>query len=90
MNITYTQLKKWTVQKPTPAIKLKLNVDANWLCTLSGKAKVLAWDARRFNIELEMNWIEGTSNPADKWTVENSFKRWRDNDLAALAVAKKI
>lgn len=67
------------------AIHLTLNVDANWLCTLAGKASVLASDARRFNIELNMNWIAGVSNPADHFTTASGFKSWKDNDLAALA-----
>lgn len=67
------------------AIKLTLNVDANWLCTLAGKASVLATDARRFNIELIMNWISGTSNPADQFTTANGFKKWSDNDLQSFA-----
>lgn len=69
------------------AIRLNLNVDANWLCTLAGKATILASDARRFNIELNMNWIQGTSNPADSWTMASGFKKWNDagNNLAGMA-----
>ena len=67
------------------AIKLTLNVDAQWLCTLAGKASVLASDARRFNVCLEMNWIAGTSNPADPWTTASGFKKWSDNVLADMA-----
>jgi len=67
------------------AIRLTLNVDASWLCTLAGKAAILATDARRFNIELNMNWIPGTSNPADEFTTASSFKRWNDNDLTSFA-----
>lgn len=69
----------------SPAIQLILNVDAQWLTTGAGKASVLQSDARRFNIELELNWIQGTSNPADKWTTASDYKKWSDNDLSQLA-----
>lgn len=69
----------------TKAIRLTLNVDANWLVTLAGKASILASDARRFNIELKMQWVEGVRNPADQWTTASGFKKWSDNDLASLA-----
>lgn len=68
------------------AIRLNLNVDAQWLCSLAGKASILASDARRFNVDLVMNWIPGTSNPADKWTTANGFKRWNE----ALPVANPV
>lgn len=67
------------------AIHLNLKVDAQWLCTLSGKAKIIAEDARRLNVELDIEWIPGTTNPADQWTTANGFKKWSDNNLAALA-----
>lgn len=67
------------------AIRLTLRVDANWLCTLSGKAEALAIAARRHNIELCMEWIPGTENPADKFTTASGYKSWKDCDLAALA-----
>ncbi len=67
------------------AVRLTLNVDANWLVTLAGKATILATDARRFNIELNMNWVSGTSNPADRLTTASGYKKWSDNDLVALA-----
>lgn len=70
----------------SPAIRLTLKVDAQWLCTLAGKATILASDARRFNIELNLEWISGTSNPADAWTTASGFKKWSDNDLASLAL----
>jgi hypothetical protein len=69
------------------AIRLHLNVDAQWLTTLAGKATILASDARRFNIELDMKWVEGTSNPADSWTTAGGFKRWNDEPIEHLAVA---
>lgn len=66
------------------AIKLNLIVDAQWLTTLSGKASVLASDARRHNIELNMEWIAGTSNPADKFTIISGYQKI-ESDLAVLA-----
>lgn len=68
------------------AIRLILNVDAQWLCTLAGKASILASDARRLNVDLVMNWIPGTSNPADRWTTASGFKRWNE----ALPVANPV
>lgn len=68
------------------ALRLHLKVDANWLCTLAGKASVLASDARKFNIDLVMEWIAGITNPADKWTTANGYKKWNDEPLAGLAV----
>lgn len=41
----------------------------------AGKATILASDARRFNIELNMNWVQDTSNPADKFTTASGFKK---------------
>lgn len=67
------------------AAKLTLIVDANWLCTLSGKAQALAIAARKANLDLAMEWIRGTENPADEWTTVGGFKKWSDNDLAASA-----
>jgi hypothetical protein len=66
------------------AVKLTLIVDASWLCTLSGKAAILASTARGMNLDLHMQWIRGTENPADKWTTSTGFKKWNDNNLAAL------
>jgi len=67
------------------AIRLTLRVDAKWLTTLSGKAACLADAARKNAIELAMEWIPGTQNPADKWTVTTGFQKWSDVDLAPLA-----
>ena len=69
---------------PGKTIRLTLKVDAQWLVTLSGKASVLVSDAQKFNIELHVEWIAGTSNPADRWTTASSFKKWNDNDLSRL------
>ncbi len=69
------------------AIRLTLKVDAQWLTTGGGKASILQSDARRFNVELDLQWIAGTSNPADQYTDTTGFMRWSDNDLASLAGA---
>jgi hypothetical protein len=70
-----------------PAVRLSLKVDAQWLVTGGGKAAILQSDSRRFNIDLALEWIPGTSNPADQFTTANGFKKWNDNDLASLAQA---
>lgn len=67
------------------ALRLNLKVDAQWLCTLTGKAAILASDARRFNIELHLEWIPGTTNPADRWTTASGFRKWNDGPLGELA-----
>lgn len=41
--------------------------------------------AKRFGLILNVEWIPGTQNPADEWTVATGFKKWSDNDLASLA-----
>lgn len=69
------------------ALRLNLKVDAQWLCTLAGKASILSSDARRFNIDLNLEWIAGTTNPADAWTTASGFKKWSDCDVASLAQA---
>lgn len=66
------------------AIRLTLKVDAQWLTSLAGKASILASDARRFGVDLRMEWIPGTENPADRWTTANGFKKWSDNALSDL------
>ena len=68
------------------AIRLNLKVDAQWLTTGGGKATILQSDARRFNIELNLEWIPGTSNPADAWTTASGFKKWSDNRLEKFAM----
>lgn len=57
------------------AIRLNLFVDAQWLTTLSGKAAVVASTARKFNIELNIQWIHGSTNPADQWTTARGFQK---------------
>lgn len=68
------------------SLRLKLIVDANWLCTLSGKSAELQTTAARHGIDLAMTWTAGKSNPAEQWTTAKGFKKWDDNDLAALVV----
>lgn len=66
------------------AIRLNLIVDAQWLCTLAGKALPLASAARRHNIDLNVEWISGQSNPADAWTTASGYVALRDVNLPAL------
>lgn len=69
------------------AIRLNLIVDAQWLTYQdhSGqKGYALTIAARKFNIQLNVEWTKGTNNPADKWTVSDGYKKWSDNNLASL------
>lgn len=75
------------VCQPGKTVRLNLFVDAQWLVTLSGKAAALSDAARKFNIELSIQWIAGTSNPADRWTTAAGFKKWSETDLRSLATA---
>jgi hypothetical protein len=66
------------------SLRLELRVDAIWLCTLSGKAAILKADARYFGIDLKVEWIPGSENPADRWTTAKGFTKWDSADLASL------
>jgi hypothetical protein len=71
-----------------PAISMTLYVDAQWLTyqdKFKQKGSILSAMARKYDIDLSVEWIPGTENPADEWTVSQGFKKWSDNDLAALA-----
>lgn len=57
------------------AVRLNLFVDAQWLTSLSGKAEILATTARKFGIELNIQWIAGTTNPADEWTTAGGYQK---------------
>lgn len=73
------------------ALELNLMVDAQWLVYQdhSGqKGYVLTQKSRKYGIKLNVEWIPGTENPADKWTVASGFMKWQDNDLTALAEVK--
>lgn len=66
-----------------PVLKLNLNVDAQWLTYANaesggGKAAELRAAANRAGIVLNVNWIPGTENPADHWTVSGGFLKWHD------------
>jgi hypothetical protein len=67
------------------AIRLKLLVDAQWLVSLSGKAAILASDAKRFGVALGMEWVPGDQNPADQYSRCRGFKRWDEEPLPSLA-----
>lgn len=74
-------------------IHLKLIVDAQWLCYqdhAGQKGYVLTQAARKYNIKLDVEWIPGISNPADKWTTATGYKKWQDNDLTKLCEEYKI
>lgn len=69
------------------SILLNLNVDAQWLTYQdhSGqKGYKLTQQARKNNIRLNVIWLPGVENPADKWTVASGYKRYQDNDFALL------
>lgn len=70
------------------AIELILMVDAQWLCYqdhAGQKGYPLTQLAKKHNIRLDVRWIPGKENPADKWTVSSGFKKWSDNDLTKIA-----
>lgn len=76
------------------AIKLILNVDAEWLVWANevaagrdggGKARALGLHAEKLNVVLRVQHVAGADNPADKFTVANGFMRWSERDLATLA-----
>lgn len=66
-------------------IRLDLKVDAQWLTSLSGMAARLIYEAEKANVLLDISWIPGSRNPADRYTVCRGYLRWDENDLAALA-----
>jgi len=78
----------WVASKAGSSVHLRLWVDAQWLTTLSGKAAVLAKDAQRLGIDLEIRWVRGSRNPADRLTTERGYQRWQDADLPSLACIK--
>lgn len=68
--------------------KLTLLVDAQWLVYQDNskqKGFVLTQLATRFGLVLDVQWIPGTDNPADEWTVASGYKKWSDNDLKSMA-----
>jgi hypothetical protein len=67
------------------AIRLRLFVDAQSLISSPRKSAALASDARMFGIVLEMQWIPGKQNPADRYSRCQGFKRWDEQPLAPLA-----
>lgn len=83
------------------AIKLTLMVDAQWLTWANaaknfptdrktgGKARVLMYAARRLGVDLTVEHVAGKDNPADKYTICAGYKKWSDNNLAALIDTEK-
>lgn len=70
------------------AIALTLYVDAQWLTYQQHggqKGYRLTQTARRHNIIISVQWVPGKNNPADKWTVASGYKKWSENNLAAIA-----
>lgn len=70
------------------AIELILYVDAQWLTYqdhYGQKGYVLTLLAKKYNIKLDVKWVKGVDNLADKWTTTSGYKKWSDNDLSSLA-----
>lgn len=90
----------WLAHKVAKAIgediiELNLKTDAQWLCWATdfrhnkgGKAKNLKRLADKYNVILNVEHIEGSANPADKYSRNIGFKKWSDNNLAELAEKK--
>ena len=77
----------------TDTIKLTLKVDAEWLCHANnvksgdrggGRARELGLAARRLGVKLEVEWIPGVQNPADRFTLATGYKGWKENYLKDL------
>lgn len=72
------------------ALRLTLQVDAQWLCFQDHskqKGFILTEMARRANIELHVKWIAGSTNPADRWTTASGYQKY---DVAAVAATAKL
>ena len=82
----------WLASKVREALKLNsldftLYVDAEWLCYqqhAKQKGYILTFLAKKYNLNLTVKWIDGKSNPADKWTTAPGFAKWQDCDLLNL------
>jgi hypothetical protein len=83
-----------------PELRLNLMVDAEWLTWANaraegdfktgGKAKVLAQLAERAGLQLHVEWVRGTSNPADRWTTSSGYQKWQNYTTGLAALANKI
>lgn len=74
------------------AIQLNLYVDAQWLTyqTHPGqKGYALTILSKKYNVKFNIEWIPGSNNPADRWTVSSGFKKWSDNNLPSLATVRE-
>lgn len=67
-------------------LALDFHFDAQWLKGMVGKAKPLRDFAKKHSLVVKMNWIAGTENPADEWTVASGSKSVADAELVALAL----
>ena len=84
-------------EKIGEAVRLRLRVDAQWLCYANGytgaykesggKALQLAEAAQRLGVDLIVEWVPGKENPADDYTICKGFQKWQDADLESLANA---
>ncbi|MFL0278099.1 hypothetical protein [Mycobacterium sp. SMC-19] len=69
-------------------LRLNLFVDAQWLWhangdTGGGKAAALRDYARRLGVVLHVEWIPGSENPADEYTVCSGYVKWTETIYAA-------
>lgn len=71
-------------------MKLTLYIDAQWLTYQDSpkqKGYRLTEQAQKFGLLLDVVWVSGKRNPADKWTVAQGYKKWSDNDLKSVIIA---
>ena len=63
------------------ALELVLKVDAHWLTYWRGnnKATVLGRKAFKAGVQLVVEWLPGSENPADKLTVKGGYCKVADN-----------
>lgn len=77
-----------------PSIKLTLNVDAQWLTYQSDpkqKGYELTRLAEKYNVILDVNWVNGEDNPADAYTTKNAsgYQKWSDVSIDEFRVLIK-
>ncbi len=73
----------------SPAIRLNLRVDAEWISWQDSDRRVLEMLAKKNSIELKIDPVPSSDNLADNWTVKTGFKKWQENDLETLAIKLK-
>jgi|GEM_PF-2380584 hypothetical protein len=70
-----------------PVLELVLMTDAQWLTHQDGphqKGFRLTRDAKRFQLRLDVRWIRGKDNPADRFTTGGGFMRYSERPLGDL------